>query len=114
MGARPANATFHGVQSHEFAVARSPARSELSAVHRRLEEHRLKHRWSFTGLEHETRISAERWIRWYTHRELPDREALIAFSHAARLQWEDRTLLLGLWSTAHEALKRQSHLDALP
>ncbi|AZM47052.1 hypothetical protein DMB38_15655 [Streptomyces sp. WAC 06738] len=111
---RPANATFYGVQSREFAVARTAARLELSMVHRQLEKHRLKHRWSFTDLERQTRISAERWIHWYTQCELPDREAIIAFSHAASLQLEDRTLILGLWSSAHEALERQSHLDTLP
>ncbi|MFE5584437.1 hypothetical protein [Kitasatospora sp. NPDC056531] len=111
---RPANATFYGVQSHEFEVARSPARRELIAVQRCLEEHRLKHHWSFTELEHQTGISADRWIRWYTHDELPDREALIAFSNAAHLQLEDHTLLLGLWSTAREALERQLRFDSLP
>ncbi|MFJ2296172.1 ATP-binding protein [Streptomyces sp. NPDC087894] len=111
---RPANATFYGVQSHEFAVANSSARSELVALHRLLRTHRLKNRWSFTDLEHETRISAHRWIRWYTLDELPDREALIAFSNAARLQLEDRTMMLGLWNTARENLDRRARLEALP
>jgi hypothetical protein len=111
---RPANATFYGIQSSEFAVTRSAARLELVTMHRHLDKHRLKLRWSFTDLERETRVSADRWIEWYTHEGLPDREALVAFSHAARLHLEDRTLLLGLWNAAHEALERQSRLEALP
>ncbi|GAA2981387.1 hypothetical protein [Kitasatospora sp. NPDC057738] len=111
---RPANATFYGVQSHEFEVARSPARRELVAVRHCLEEHRLKRRWSFTELEQQTRVSADRWIRWYTHSELPDRDALVAFSNAAHLQLEHHTLLLGLWSAAHEALERQRRFNSLP
>ncbi|WP_406208848.1 hypothetical protein OH807_37635 [Kitasatospora sp. NBC_01560] len=111
---QPANATFYDVRSHEFEVARSPARGDLYAVHHCLDEHRLKHQWSFTDLEHQTRISADKWIRWHTHNELPEREALIAFSNAAHLWGKDHALLLGLWNAAHEALERQSRYDALP
>ncbi|WP_030246431.1 hypothetical protein [Streptomyces sp. NRRL S-350] len=111
---RPANATFYGVQSHEFEMVRSPARRELNALRHCLEKHQRKRRWSFTELEQETRISADRWIRWHTHGELPDRDALIAFSNAAHLFLEDHTMLLGLWNTAHEALERQLRFESLP
>jgi hypothetical protein len=111
---RPANATFYDVRSQEFEVARSSARGDLYAVHHCLEEHRLRHQWTFTDLEHRTRIPADKWIRWYTQNELPEREALIAFSNAAHLQGEGHALLLGLWNAAHETLERQSRHDALP
>ncbi|MFE2185121.1 ATP-binding protein [Streptomyces sp. NPDC059455] len=111
---RPANATFYGVKSREFEVSRSPARLELVTLHRRLDEHRLKRKWSFTDLEEQTGVSSDAWIRWYTHDELPEREALVAFSHMAGLQMEDHVLLLGLWDAARAALKAQQRSDVLP
>ncbi|WP_326811384.1 hypothetical protein OIE62_18175 [Streptomyces scopuliridis] len=111
---RPANATFYGVRSREFEVDHSPARLELVTLHRRLDEHRLKRKWSFTDMEEQTGISSDAWIRWYTHYELPEREALVAFSHMARLTQEDHVLLLGLWDAAHDALKVQERSTSLP
>ncbi|MFB7514772.1 hypothetical protein [Streptomyces sp. NPDC056144] len=104
---RPANATFYGVKSREFEVAPSPAGHELVMLHRLLRKHRVKRRWSFTYLGEETGIPSDDWIRWYTHDELPTREAVVAFSHVAHLMLEDHVLLLGLWEAAHEALKAQ-------
>ncbi|MEU4352268.1 hypothetical protein [Streptomyces sp. NPDC023838] len=111
---RPANATFYGVKSREFEVDRSPARMELVTLHRRLDEHRLKRKWSFTDMEEQTGISSDAWIRWYTHDELPEREALVAFSHMASLTQEDHVLLLGLWDAAHDALEVQQRTASLP
>ncbi|MEU3752445.1 hypothetical protein AB0H17_06675 [Streptomyces olivoreticuli] len=111
---RPANATFYGVQSREFEVDSSPARYELVMLRRLINDHRLKRKWSFTNLEEQTGISSDAWIRWYTHDELPHREAIVAFSHMAGLTVEDHVLLLGLWGAAHEALDVQSRFDALP
>ncbi|MGW7689540.1 hypothetical protein ACWGMA_11760 [Streptomyces asiaticus] len=111
---RPANATFYGVKSREFEVDRSPARLELVTLHRRLDEHRLKRKWSFTDMEEQTGISSDAWIRWYTHDELPEREALVAFSHMASLPQEDHVLLLGLWDAAHDALEVQKRSASLP
>ncbi|MEV6393599.1 hypothetical protein AB0M39_02270 [Streptomyces sp. NPDC051907] len=111
---RPANATFYGVKSREFDVDRSPARLELVTLHRRLDEHRLKRKWSFTDMEEQTGISSDAWIRWYTHDELPEREALVAFSHMASLTHEDHVLLLGLWDAAHDALEVQQRTASLP
>ncbi|WP_329386426.1 hypothetical protein [Streptomyces sp. NBC_01716] len=111
---RPANATFYGVESSEFEVDRSPARLELVTLHRRLDEHRLKRKWSFTDMEEQTGISSDAWIRWYTHDELPEREALVAFSHMASLTQEDHVLLLGLWDAAHDALEVQKRSASLP
>ncbi|MFI1013530.1 AAA family ATPase [Streptomyces sp. NPDC020965] len=111
---RPANATFYGVKSREFEVPKSPARLELVTLHRRLDEHRLKREWSFTDMESQTGVSSDAWIRWYTHDELPERDALVAFSHMAGLQTEDHVLLLGLWDTARAALEAQKRWDALP
>lgn len=111
---RPANATFYGVDSREFEVDFSPARSELVALHRVLDEHRRKRKWSFTEMEEYTGVSADAWIRWYTHRELPEREAIVAFSHMAHLTLEDDILLRGLWEAARDALDVQRRLDVLP
>ncbi|WKX72161.1 hypothetical protein [Streptomyces sp. XD-27] len=111
---RPANATFYGVKSREFEVDYSPARSELVTLHRVLDQHRLKQKWSFTDLEEQTGVSADAWIRWYTHDELPEREALVAFSHMARLTPEDHVLLLGLWDAARDASEVQIRSAALP
>ncbi|UIX31744.1 hypothetical protein [Streptomyces sp. GQFP] len=111
---RPANATFYGVRSREFEVPDSPARLELVTLHRCLDEHRLKLKWSFTYLEKQTGVSSDAWIRWHTHDELPVREAIVAFSHVARLTLEDHVLLLGLWDAAHDALEVQKRSDALP
>ncbi|MFI5554309.1 hypothetical protein [Streptomyces sp. NPDC051738] len=111
---RPANATFYGVKSREFEVDHSPARLELVTLHRRLDEHRLKRKWSFTDMEEQTGISSDAWIRWYTHDELPEREALVAFSHMASLTQEDHVLLLGLWDAAHDALEAQKRSASLP
>lgn len=113
-GNRPANATFYDVKSREFEVHRSPARLELVTLHRSLDQHRLKRKWSFTDLEEQTGISSDEWIRWYTHDELPEREALVAFSHMAMLGLEDHVLLLGLWDAAHDALEVQKSIEALP
>ncbi|MEU8782575.1 hypothetical protein [Streptomyces sp. NPDC048637] len=113
-GSRPANATFYDVKSREFEVDRSAARLELVTLHRFLDQHRLKRKWSFTDLEEQTGISSDAWIRWYTHDELPEREALVAFSHMARLGLEDHVLLLGLWDAAHDALEVQKRIEALP
>ncbi|XUL88823.1 hypothetical protein ACQ86D_20995 [Streptomyces galilaeus] len=111
---RPANATFYGVKSREFEVGHSPARLELVTLHRRLDEHRRKRKWSFTAMEEQTGISSDAWIRWYTHGELPEREALVAFSHVASLTQEDHVLLLGLWDAAHDALEVQKRSASLP
>ncbi|RSO11617.1 hypothetical protein DMH18_08465 [Streptomyces sp. WAC 06783] len=111
---RPAHATFYGVKSREFEVPYSPARLELLTLHRRLDEHRSKRKWSFTDMENQTGVSSGTWIHWYTHRELPDREALVGFSHMAGLQMEDHVLLLGLWDAAHAALEAQKRSDVLP
>lgn len=111
---RPANATFYGVKSREFEVDHSPARLELVTLHRRIDEHRLKRKWSFTDMEDQTGISADAWIRWYTHDELPEREALVAFSHMARLTQEDHVLLFGLWDAANDALEVQKRSASLP
>ncbi|MFG3529689.1 ATP-binding protein [Streptomyces sp. NPDC047917] len=111
---RPANATFYGVRSREFEVPISPARLELVTLHRRLDEHRLKRKWSFTDMENQTGVSSDAWIRWYTHDELPERDALVAFSHMAGLQMEDHVLLLGLWDAARAALEAQKRSDVLP
>lgn len=111
---RPANATFYGVKSREFEVPNSPARLELVTLHRRLDEHRLKHKWTFTDMEKQTGVSSDAWIRWYTNDELPERDALVAFSHMAGLQMEDHVLLLGLWDTARAALEAQKRSDVLP
>ncbi|MEU1330179.1 ATP-binding protein [Streptomyces sp. NPDC005865] len=111
---RPANATFYGVKSREFERPYSPARLELVTLHHRLDEHRLKRKWSFTDMEEQTGVSSDAWIRWYTHGELPEREALVAFSHMASLQMEDHVLLLGLWDAASAALEAQERSDILP
>jgi hypothetical protein len=111
---RPANATFYGVKSREFEVAPSPARHELVMLHRLLRKHRVKRQWSFTYLGDKTGIPSDDWIRWYTHDELPTREAVVAFSHVAHLMLEDHVLLLGLWEAAHEALKAQRCFEDLP
>ncbi|MGW0565149.1 ATP-binding protein [Streptomyces sp. NPDC003016] len=111
---RPANATFYGVKSREFEVPYSPARLELVTLHRRLDEHRSKRKWSFTDMEKQTGVSSDAWIRWYAHDELPEREALVAFSHMAGLQMEDHVLLLGLWDAARAALEAQKRSDVLP
>ncbi|MET9778300.1 ATP-binding protein [Streptomyces sp. NPDC006367] len=111
---RPANATFYGVESREFEVAPSPARHELVMLHRFLRKHRVKRQWSFTYLGEKTGIPSDDWIRWYTHDELPTREAVVAFSHVAHLMLEDHVLLLGLWEAAHEALKAQRCFEDLP
>ncbi|MFF4453215.1 AAA family ATPase [Streptomyces goshikiensis] len=111
---RPANATYYGVKSREFEVAPSPARHELVMLHRLLQKHRVKRQWSFTYLGEETGIPSDAWIRWYTHDELPTREAVVAFSHVAHLMLEDHVLLLGLWEAAHEALKAQRGFEDLP
>ncbi|MEU5044333.1 hypothetical protein [Streptomyces griseorubiginosus] len=106
---RPANATFYGVESREFEVDRSPARLELVTLRRCLDRHRLKRKWSFTDMEAQTGVSADAWIRWYTGDELPEREALVGFSHMAGLTLEDHVLLLGLWDAAHDVLKAREH-----
>ncbi|MFB6520082.1 AAA family ATPase [Streptomyces sp. NPDC056401] len=111
---RPANATFYGVKSTEFEVAPSSARHELVMLHRLLDEHRTKRQWSFTYLGEKTGISSDAWIRWYTHDELPYREAVVAFSHVAHLGLEDHVLLLGLWEAAHAALEAQEGFEDLP
>ncbi|MCC5580421.1 hypothetical protein IMZ11_32865 [Microtetraspora sp. AC03309] len=111
---RPANATFYGVKSREFEVEPSPARSELVRLRNVLDEHRLKWKWSFTNMEERTGVSADAWIHWYTHDDLPTREALVAFSHAAHLMPQDHILLLGLWDASHDALERQKRSDAMP
>ncbi|MYX32551.1 MULTISPECIES: ATP-binding protein [unclassified Streptomyces] len=111
---RPANATFYGVKSREFEVNYPSARSELVTLHRVLEQHRLKRKWSFTNMEDQTGVSADAWIRWCTHDELPEREALVAFSHTAHLTPEDHVLLLGLWDAAHDALEVPKRHDVLP
>jgi hypothetical protein len=111
---RPANATYYGVKSREFEVAHSEASLELITLKNVLEEQRSKLRWSFTTMEEQTGISADDWIRWYTQGQLPTREAVAAFSHAARLTSEDHILLLGLWDAAHDAVERQKRLDAIP
>lgn len=111
---RPANATFYGVKSREFEVPDSPARLELVTLRRHLDEHRLKRKWSFTYMEEQTGVSSDAWIRWYTHDELPEREAIVAFSHTARLTLEDHVLLLGLWEAARDALEIQKRSGVLP
>ena len=111
---RPANATFYGVESREFEVDYSPARHELITLHRCLDRHRLTLKWSFTDVAELTGISSDAWIRWYTRRELPKREALVTFSHVAALKLEEHVLLLGLWDAAHDALSVKSRSDALP
>ncbi|MGD6742962.1 ATP-binding protein [Streptomyces sp. BH106] len=111
---RPANATFYGVKSREFENERSPAGLELVTLHRRLDEHRVKRKWSFTDLENQTGVSAGDWIRWYTHDELPSREAVVAFSHAIHLMLEEHVLLLGLWEAAHDALEVEARCEDLP
>ncbi|MFG5723070.1 DEAD/DEAH box helicase family protein [Streptomyces murinus] len=111
---RPANATFYGVKSAEFEVGLSPARLELVNLHNLLNKHRTARHWSFTYLGEKTGISSGEWIRWYTHGELPHREAVVAFSHMAHLPFEDHVLLFGLWDAAHEALEAQRRFDALP
>ncbi|GLX39596.1 hypothetical protein Sros01_56690 [Streptomyces roseochromogenus] len=111
---RPANATFYGVRSREFEVDPSPARHELVMLHRLLNERKMKLGLSFTELGNRTAVSSDEWIRWYTHKELPRRDAIVAFSHVARLTLEDHVLLLGLWDAAHEALEAQRRFDALP
>ncbi|MFB9830738.1 hypothetical protein [Actinoallomurus acaciae] len=114
MEVRPANATYYGVKSKEFEMAYSPARHELVTLHRFLNQHRLKKKWSFTDMENQTGISSDSWIRWYTRDELPEREAVVAFSHVARLMLEDHVLLLGLWDAARDALEAQERAAALP
>ncbi|MFI0976758.1 ATP-binding protein [Streptomyces sp. NPDC021093] len=111
---RPANATFYGVKSREFEVDSSPARLELVMLRRCLDEHRTKRKWSFTYLGEQTGTSSDDWIHWYTHAELPRREAIVAFSHVAHLSLEDHVLLLGLWDAAHEACEAQHRFEALP
>ncbi|MEU9103476.1 AAA family ATPase [Streptomyces xanthophaeus] len=111
---RPANATFYGVESKEFEVTPSPARHELVMLNRLLREHRVKRQWSFTYLGEETGIPSDDWIRWYTHDELPTREAVVAFSHVAHLPLEDHVLLLGLWEAAYEVLRAQRCFEDLP
>ncbi|MEU9836008.1 ATP-binding protein [Streptosporangium sp. NPDC048047] len=111
---RPANATFYGVKSREFEVKPSPARLELIRLRNAIDAHRLKWKWSFTSMEERTGVSADAWIHWYIHDELPKREALVAFSHAAHLMPEDHILLLGLWDAAHDALERQKRSDIIP
>ncbi len=111
---RPANATFYGVKSREFEVPYSPARLELVTLHRCLDEHRRKRKWSFTDMEEQTGVSSDAWIRWYTHDELPEREALVAFSHMAGLQMKDHVLLLGLWEAARDAVEAQNRAGTLP
>ncbi|MFJ7630062.1 hypothetical protein ACIQZN_26570 [Streptomyces sp. NPDC097595] len=111
---RPANATFYGTKSREFEVEYSPARLELVTLHRRLDEQRVKRKWSFTDLENQTGIPASSWIRWYTHDELPSREAIVAFSHAINPMLEDHVLLLGLWEAAHDALEVERRCEDLP
>ncbi|WP_171168784.1 AAA family ATPase [Streptomyces sp. I05A-00742] len=111
---RPANATFYGVRSREFEVDASPARHELITLRRLLNERRIKSSLSFTDLGKRTGVSSDDWIRWYTHDELPRRDAIVAFSHVTRLTLEDRVLLLGLWDAAHEVLETQRRFEALP
>ncbi|MER6215498.1 ATP-binding protein [Streptomyces sp. NPDC001674] len=111
---RPANATIYGVRSEEFEVEPSPARHELVMLHRVLNERRIKLGLSFTDLGRQTAVSSDDWIRWYTHDELPRRDAIVAFSHVTRLTHEDHVLLLGLWDAAHEALEAQRRFEALP
>lgn len=111
---RPANATFYGVESREFEVDHSPARLELVTLHRCLDRHRLKRKWSFTDMEVQTGVSADAWIRWYTRDELPEREALVGFSHMARLTLEDHVLLLGLWDAAHDVLEARKRSAVSP
>jgi hypothetical protein len=114
MEVRPPNATYLGVESREFEMADSPARHELVTLHRCLDQHRLKKKWSFSDMEERTGVSADVWIRWNTREELPEREALVAFSHAARLQLDDHVLLLGLWDAARDALEARRRSDVLP
>lgn len=114
MEVRPPNATFLGVKSREFEMADSPARHELVTLHRCLDQHRLKKKWSFSDMEKRTGVSADAWIRWNTREELPEREALVGFLHAARLQLDDHVLLLGLWDAARDALEAQRRSDVLP
>ncbi|MEU8581334.1 hypothetical protein [Streptomyces abikoensis] len=111
---RPANATFYGVRSREFEVDTSPARHELRMLRRLLNERRLKLGLSFTDLGKQSGVSSDDWIRWYTHDELPRRDAVVAFSHVTRLTLKDHVLLLGLWDAAHEALEAQRRFEALP
>lgn len=111
---RPVNATFYGVKSSEFEVEYSPARLGLITLHRRLDGHRVKRNWSFTDLENQTGVPVGSWIRWYTHDELPSREAIVAFSHAINLRLEDHVLLLGLWEAAHDALDVERRCEELP
>ncbi|WP_406140441.1 hypothetical protein [Streptomyces sp. NBC_01089] len=111
---RPANATFYGVKSREFELEPSPAQLELVMLHNLLEKYRAKRKWSFTRLEEQTGVSSDAWIRWHTHRELPDLEALVAFSNVMGLDLEDHVLLLGLWERARNALDVTANYEALP
>ncbi|MEU4095980.1 ATP-binding protein [Streptomyces sp. NPDC026673] len=111
---RPANATFYGVKSREFEVDHTPARHELVLLHRLLNKRRTKLSMTFTALGQQTGVSSDDWIRWYTHDELPRREAIVAFSHVTHLPLEDHALLLGLWDAAHEALDAKRRFEALP
>ncbi|MFC4908409.1 ATP-binding protein [Actinomadura gamaensis] len=114
MGERPANATYYGVKSKEFERGYSPAPLELSALHDCLDQNRVKRKWSFSEMEDRTGVPSSAWIRWSTRQELPERKALVAFASAARLQLDDRVLLLGLWDAAHDALQAQKIYESLP
>ncbi|GAA0899279.1 MULTISPECIES: ATP-binding protein [Streptomyces violaceusniger group] len=110
----PANATFYGVESREFEVDFPVAHSELVRLRQLVHKYRTKRKWSFTVMEEQTGVPADDWIRWYTHSELPRREALVAFSSAARLVLDEHVLLLGLWDAASEALEAHNRFEALP
>ncbi|MEW2164481.1 hypothetical protein AB0912_16020 [Streptomyces sp. NPDC007084] len=64
--------------------------------------------------EEQTGISSDAWIRWYTHGELPEREAPVAFFHVASLTQDDHVLLLGLGDAAHDVLEVQKRSASLP
>ncbi|MGW5202893.1 DUF2690 domain-containing protein [Streptomyces spiralis] len=58
--------------------------------------------WSYQVLQRNTGVSRSTWNRWYTHKKLPKREALVKFADAAP-RIVNRDELLGLWDAAWQA-----------
>ncbi|MFH9090952.1 DUF2690 domain-containing protein [Streptomyces sp. NPDC017673] len=68
--------------------------------------------WSYQVLQRNTGVSRSTWNRWYTHKKLPKREALVKFAEAAP-RTVNRDELLGLWEAAWQA-KQARVADRVP
>ncbi|GAA3779460.1 hypothetical protein GCM10022206_17990 [Streptomyces chiangmaiensis] len=69
--------------------------------------------WSYMVLSKRTGVTASTWNRWYTHKKLPTRDALISFANAAPTV-VDREELLGLWHAAWQAQETKQARAAGP